>query len=247
MKPLVITSRQNEHIKYLKKIKEGKGEDYLTLVSGLNSIRMAYEAGYVKEIISTYLVEGFKDVKITLVNEDILKLLSNHVSPSGVIALVELKPKEIDEENENIVLLDNVQDPGNVGTIYRSALAFNFKYVYSYGETASWSNNKTLQASEGALFHLNFKKVNLDKIKELIKKGYQLIVTTLSKDSIFLEDALGKIKKPYIIVFSNEGHGVNDELLTLASLKIKIPMQNIDSLNVASSAAIILYYFSHLN
>lgn len=247
MKPLVITSRQNEHIKYLKKIKEGKGDNYLTLVSGLNSIRMAFEAGYVKEIIATYNIEEFEDVKITLVSEDILKLLSNHISPSGVIALVELKPKEIDEHNENIVLLDNVQDPGNVGTIYRSALAFNFKYVYSYGETASWTNNKVLQASEGALFHLNFRKVNLDTIKDLIKEGYQLIVTTLSENSIFLENVINKIKNPYIIVFSNEGHGVSKELLSLANLKIKIPMQNIDSLNVASSAAIILYYLSHLN
>lgn len=247
MKPLVITSRQNEHIKYLKKIKEGKGENYLTLVSGLNSIRMAFEAGYVKEIIATYNIEEFKDVKITLVSEDILKLLSNHISPSGVIALVELKPKEIDEHNKSIVLLDNVQDPGNVGTIYRSALAFNFKYVYSYGETASWTNNKVLQASEGALFHLNFRKVNLDTIKDLIKEGYQLIVTTLSENSIFLENAINNIKNPYIIVFSNEGHGVSKELLSLANLKIKVPMQNIDSLNVASSAAIILYYLSHLN
>ncbi len=246
MKQLVITSRQNEHIKYLRKIKEGKGEDYLTLVSGLNSIRMAYEAGYVKEIIATYAIEEFKDVKITLVSEDILKLLSNHVSPSGVIALVELKPKEIDEHNENIVLLDNVQDPGNVGTIYRSALAFNFKHVYSYGESASWTNNKTLQASEGALFHLNYKKVNLEAIKKLIKKGYQLVATTLDEDSIFLEESLDKVKKPYIIVFSNEGHGVSKELSSLASLKIKIPMSNIDSLNVASSAAIILYRFSML-
>lgn len=247
MKEIRITSRQNEHIKQLRLIKEGKNDDNLTLVSGLNSIRMAHQSGLLKEIICLEKMEEFSDVTNTLVSEDIIKLLSVHVSPSGAIGVVALDEPECPLNDENIVLLDNVQDPGNVGTIYRNALAFSFKHVYSFGDTAKWTNSKVIQASEGALFHLDFRKVDISYLKNLKKIGYKIIVTTLGKDSIDLESATKLINSKFVIVFSNEGHGVNGNIDALADLRIKINIKNIDSLNVASASAITLFCLDKLN
>ena len=134
------------------------------------------------------------------------------------------------------MLLDNVSDPGNLGTILRTALAFGYNDVI-LKEGCSIYNEKVLQSTQGAIFNLNI----ISKFDKKILDGYKLIATEI-KGSIDLSE----IKKPgkHVLVLGNEGHGVSKEILELADQRVRIDIKNIESLNVAVAGAIAMYELS---
>lgn len=235
-----IDSLDNKIIKYTLKLKENKyqKEEKKYIIETFHLLNMSLnDLEYVFTLEKLELPENITQY---IVNQKILEKLSSNKSFSKVIGVVRINEKNIDY-SKDIVYLDNIQDPGNVGTILRTSLAFSYFNVALSTDTASIYNYKTIQSAQGSLFNLNIEHFDLDKLKELKKEGYKILVTTLSNDSIFINEFKRNNNEKLIIVLGNEGNGVRKEIIDISDYKIKIDISNIDSLNVGVASGIILY------
>jgi len=230
-----ITSRSNPKIKDAVAIKNDNSRFFL--VEGFHCVNMAYEAGLLKTVFSTKEID-LKNVTKYLVTPEVLDKLSSTKTPEGIAGICDvLKTKELSKQK--IVYLDNVQDPGNVGTILRTCLAFGYTDIILGEGCANVYNSKTILASQGSIFKLNIRKGNIEILSLLKKKGYKVISTSL-KDSIPLKELDIKNNK-IVIVFGNEGKGISSSILDISDIKVRIEMDGIDSLNVGVAAGITLY------
>lgn len=243
----IIKSLQNEQIKSFAKLKEKKYRDEtgLFLVEGEHLVRMALEAN---ALITLLVAEEDLDNYLDIVNEDntivvtesIINKLSFTKTPQNIIGIA--KQVSVDKKDVNRVLvLDTLQDPGNVGTLIRSALAFNYDKIYISESTVDVYNEKVIRASQGAIFKINIVRKDLNNIYRTLKNNnYQIIVTSLTNNSIYLEEL--KREEKFAIVLGNEGNGVSEVSLKNASNVVKIEMSDkIDSLNVAVAGSIVMY------
>ena len=234
----MIESVNNKQIKSIIKLKTKKYQDLENkfLVEGEHLVEEAKKAGYLDLLITTD--EKYTFEKVLLVNETVMKKISDLKSPPKVIGICKkIIPKEIFGK---VVILENLQDPGNVGTIIRSANAFGIDTIILSSNTVSVYNPKVIRASEGSIFYKNIIIDNpLEKVKTLKKMGYT-IYTTDVKDGTSLEEI--KFNSKTAIIIGNEGSGVSNDLKELSDVKIHIPMSDsCESLNAAVSASIIFY------
>ena len=231
-----ITSKDNGRVKAALKLKESKyrKESGLFLAEGFKALEMALKNHQVVEVFSLEWIELPEDVNLYLVSESILNKLSNSVNPEGVVFVAKMRLIENRDFNR-ILYLDHISDPGNMGTLIRTALAFNYEAVVLSKECVSAYNDKVIAASKGAIFEI---PVYEDELKHY-KGTHHIYVSTLAKDSIPLEEV--KLKDKFVLVLGNESHGVSKDVLSLADSKVIIPIQNIDSLNVALAGAILMY------
>ena len=236
-----ISSRQNDKIKEVLKLRKSsyQKEVGLFIVEGFHLIEMASNSNLLEAV---YTLEEIKNIDASIpqyiINKDILDKISNYKNSQGALGIVRIKNHQ--EVQSNLVLyLDDVQDPGNVGTILRTALAFNFLDVILSNNSCSVYNEKVIQASQGAIFDLNIQNGDSSLLKELKNKGYKIIATSL-QSSIPLEKL--NISEKIVLVLGNEAHGVSKEVLDLADESIRIDIDKIDSLNVAIAGAISMYY-----
>lgn len=236
-----VSSKQNDKIKEVLKLRKSsyQKEVGLFIVEGFHLIEMASNSNLLEAV---YTLEEIKNIDASIpqyiINKDILDKISNYKNSQGALGIVRIKnPQEV---QSNLVLyLDDVQDPGNVGTILRTALAFNFLDVVLSNNSCSVYNEKVIQASQGAIFDLNIQNGDSSLLKELKNKGYRVIATSL-KSSIPLEKLT--VDEKIVLVLGNEAHGVSKEILDLADESIRINIDKIDSLNVAIAGAISMYY-----
>lgn len=138
----------------------------------------------------------------------------------------------------DLIYLDGVQDPGNVGTIIRTALALNYKGIILSPDSAYPFSSKVIQSSKGAIFKLPIMIKTIQEFENL--KDYDLIGTLLNGEPLNEAQRNGK---PIILVFGNEGHGIREEVQQLLNKAYLIPMNEIDSLNVGIAAGIFMYIF----
>ena len=232
----MIESVNNSKIKEYSKLQSKKYRDEtgLFIVEGTHLVEEALKKTQAVEIYSL-------DESYTQVSESVMKKLSSLNTPPQVLAICKkLEEKEI---NGNILILDNLQDPGNLGTIIRSAVAFNIDTIIVSKDSVDFYNVKTLRASEGMVFNINIVVRDLSEvIPELTSKGYKVYTTNVeSGTNLDLID----IPEKYAIVMGNEGNGVREEIAELCNEAIYIPMNDTcESLNVAIATSIILYEFS---
>lgn len=238
-----IKSRKNKIVHDTIDLRKNKvsNKKQLFVIEGEHLLEMAIKANNVFYILTNKYIENI-DEKIYqyVVTDDILSKISINKSVPNVIAVCRYINSKIDE-TKNILYLDNVQDPGNVGTILRSALAFSNYNVILSDDSVNKYSEKVIQASQGALFSLNIQTSDVTFVKFLKNSGYKIIVTILSSGSINLEDFCFKKDEKYVIVVGNEGQGIRKEIIDFADYKVFIEMQNIDSLNVGVAASIMLY------
>ena len=169
--------------------------------------------------------------------EEIMEKISSTKSPEGIVFLCDM-PKYSIKNARKIVYLDHVSDPGNVGTIIRTALAFGYDEVVFSSDSVDIYNEKVISATKGAIFAIPVIKKDIDEIKD----GKVIIASTLSSKSIELEKA--KIDdKPFVLVLGNESHGISEEVKNVADILVKIPMKTMESLNVSIAAGILMYHF----
>ena len=237
----MIDSVNNEKIKYFKKLRDKKYilEEKKYIVESEHLVEEAYNSGLLLEVITSKSDTNY-DVKTTYVSEKVLKSISLLPSAPNIMGVVKYK-----EGNEivgnKIVLLDNVQDPGNVGTIIRSALAFNVDTVILSNDSVNLFNDKMIRSSEGTIFKMNVIKMDLrsaiEKIHLLgIKVYYADMNGTIDLDNAKIND--------YALVLGSEGKGISDYIKELSDESINIPMNNLcESLNVSVTGGIIMYKF----
>lgn len=236
-----ITSKENNKIKHATSLKLAKyrHEYHEFLAEGIKSLELALKAGVVKEIFTLKPIKGIKeDIVQYIVNESLLKKLAFSQNPEGIVFTCLMKDKNIKSFN-HAIYLDHISDPGNMGTIIRTALAFNYDCVYVSDGCCDIYNEKVIAASKGSIFLLPIIKEDLS----LLKSKAKIIVSTLDNDSIEISQI--EVKKPLVIVLGNEAHGVSEEVLKLADQKVRIDIQNIDSLNVSIAAGILMHAFKN--
>lgn len=235
----MIESVNNERVKYWTKLNEKKfqDEENLFLVEGEHQVEEASKLGYLKEVI---VLEGreYTYENKTFVKENVMKKISSLTNVPPIIGVAaKLKPKEI---AGNVLLLDNVRDPGNLGTIIRSSVAFNIDTIVLSPGCVNLYNPKVIRATEGLLFHINIVEKDLkDTIKELKEKKYTIYATDVTGGKELSKIAFSSLNA---IIMGNEGSGVNEDLKKLCDEYLYIEMNpECESLNVGVATSIILY------
>lgn len=234
-----ILSKNNAKIKYACSLKEKKYRliHRQFLVESKKALELALKAGVVSDVFTLERMDLPDNINQYIVSEEVLKKISYSVNPELVFIANELHLVPKDEKR--ILYLDNINDPGNLGTIIRTALAFDFSLVGVSKDTVSIYNEKVIASSKGAIFLIPIIEMDLKDYKN----KNTIIVTTLSDDSISLFNAQKYDK--FVLVLGNESHGVSEASLSLSDVKVKIDISNIDSLNVAVAGGIAMAYFSN--
>lgn len=232
----MITSKDNEEVKYINKLRKSsfRDEEGIFIVEGFHLVDEAYKRGLLLKVISTK--EETYNVPHLIVSERILKHLSNLMSPS-IIGLVKIKENTSIEGNL-ILALDNIQDPGNLGTILRSAKAFNVKTILLSQDSVSLYNDKVIRSGQGLIFDLNIIRCNLE---EMIKRlGFKVLITDVEGGSDINDY---KLNERSILVMGSEGRGVSEKIKKLKDEALYIKMnKDCESLNVAVAASIIMHH-----
>lgn len=239
-----INSKDNKKYKEFVKIKDNYYKDGRILIEGEDLINLSLKNNNILEIISydESFFKNYTNLKQTLLSKELYRSLSSYKSLPKLMGISKITLNSL-YSSSRLIYLDGIQDPGNLGTIFRTALAFNFKDIILSSKCVSPFNFKAVQASKGAIFQLNISY--LDDIKELVDKGYKILVTSLDGTDL---RKLPILKNNFCLVFGNEGQGVSEYIKDLAFQKIFINMnRDIDSLNVGVSSGIILYHYSLLD
>ena len=227
----MINSTQNEKIKNYAKLNEKKyrDESNLFIIEGAHLVEEAKEYNIIKEILTTN-----PNIEGTLVSIDVMKKLTNQKSVVEVCAICEKLKKE--NITDKILILDNIQDPGNIGTLIRSAVAFGFDTIVMENSCDIYSS-KVLRATQGAIFKLNIINAKIDNFI-LSLKDYKIYGTSL-KNGVPLKQ-IEKGEK-LAIILGNEGNGVRDNILDMTDKNIFIEITNMESLNVGVAGGILMY------
>lgn len=238
--PILIKSKQNEFIQSLRLLFQKKGPwypDYF-LVEGEHLVQEAHRAKTIEKVLVLEKDIGLYPHADVMISELVAQSLSQHKSPSHIFALCK-KPFIHSLSGSPLVYLDGLQDPGNVGTIMRTALAFGFEGMLYHQTTADPFSFKVIQSSQGALFSLPLLKIKREDLKVYQQLGYTLCGTTLDDDAM----PLNQWKSPdkMILLLGHEGQGLHEETRAYLDQKIRIPMGNMDSLNVAIAFGIFAY------
>ena len=233
-----ITSLQNDHVKYWNSLKNKKIRDKERrfLIEGDHLIKEAKLQNLILETIST--VDENADF---LVTEDIMKKISSQATICKNAAVVRFIPE--DKISGNIIILDGIQDPGNLGTIIRSCLAFNFISIILGDNSVDLYNPKVIRATEGMIFHVNVIRKNLSEFIPTLKNmGYKIIGTDVIKGI-----DIKKIKHDNIaLILGSEGQGISDNIKKLCDEFVYINMnKSCESLNVGVAASILMYEVSY--
>lgn len=238
---MVITSLNNEHIKELNKLKEKKYRDLTGtfLIEGEHLVYEAIKKNLIKEII---VLEGeefyFDDTFIIYVSKDVMRKLSSMDSYPKVIGVCYKKKEEC--INGNVLILDDIQDPGNLGTIIRSSVAFNIDTIVLSPRTVDLYNSKVIRSTQGMLFHINVIVSDLEDIIIKLKDDNYKVYGTRVDGGRDVRD-INNIDK-YALVIGNEGNGMSDRVSDLCDEYLYIKMNDdVESLNAGVAASILLY------
>ncbi|MCI8760711.1 MAG: RNA methyltransferase [Clostridia bacterium] len=253
-----ITSKENEFVKHVKKLKDKKYRDMSNeyVIEGMKLIAEAIqEKAPIKQIILCDDCEKNamipKDLMYEIakheciyVTEKVFKYLSEVQTPQGILAIIEKnkKDKEIDYMQDIIVALDDVQDPGNLGTILRTVDSVGLTQLLVSKGTADAYNPKVVRSTMGAIFRVKIIECeNLKQtLKEIKKHKFKVVVSSLQA-----QDTIYDIKyNKKVVIIGNEANGVEQEIQALADEKVKIPMLGkTESLNASVATGIILYEY----
>lgn len=243
----IITSKSNNLIKKTKKLLQKKHRQTSYLIEGWHLLEEAKQSGAtIRRVFALPEMEArVKEFsEVILVSLEVLKELCETSTPQGVVAEVEmpdtLPPSHL---KGRFVVLEDVQDPGNVGTIIRTADAAGFSGVFLSQYSADIYNDKTLRAMQGSHFHLPIYRMDMAMILDRLKQANCLTVaTTLSRHSIDYK-SLPK-SDSVAIVFGNEGRGVSEKTCEQVDVLTHITMPGqAESLNVAVAAGIVIFSY----
>ena len=254
---MTITSKDNEKIKHIKKLKEKKYRDEYNefIIEGIKMIEEALiEKVRIKSIIicedcknqgniPNDLMYEIAKCNCIYVTEKIFRTITDVSNPQGIMAIIEKNNKEedIDYKASNFLILDNIQDPGNMGTILRTADSLNVKQIIVSKGSADIYNLKVVRSTMGAIFRVRVIEVEsiVKIIKEMKKRKINVYATDLSTNKSIYDVNYEKSA----IIIGNEANGVSKEVLEEVSERIKIPMiGKTESLNAAVATSIILYH-----
>ena len=254
----VISSKDNEFVKHIKKLKDKKYRDINKefIVEGIKLIKEAIEENAEikqivicdncqnSDIIPKELMYEIAKYECVYVTEKIFNSISDVNTPQGILAIIgrKITEEEIDYSQDIIVALDDIQDPGNLGTILRTVDSIGLNQILVSKGTADSYNPKVVRSTMGAIFRVKIIECEdwERTLKQIKKHKYELVITSLqTKNSIYDVEYNKKA-----IVIGNEANGVKQEIQDIADIKVKIPMLGrTESLNASVATGIILYEY----
>lgn len=237
---MLITSTDNSKIKYINKLKNKKYRDSENkfIIETFNLVEEAEKENLLSEV---FLLEGEElpfnvSCPVYYITETVMNKIKN-VNTSKVIGIC--KKKEIDSIfGKRILLLDGVSDPGNLGTIIRSSVAFDVDTIVLSLDSCDLYNDKVIRASEGAIFKINILREDLEKVISKIK---DLSINVYGTDVTNGIDVSSIFDDSYAVIMGNEGRGISEKIKKLVDKNIYIKTNNVESLNVGVATSIILY------
>ncbi len=228
----MIESKDNQKFKsWMKlKLKKYRDEANLFLVYGKTMVDLAIKHNIVSEVITTNdQIEG------TLISSKLMKELSQTETTFDQMAVCKKLNQKL--ESEYILVLDDVQNPDNIGALLRSASAFGFKHVVLSLKSADLYNEKTIRASQGAIFDCFVERRNIiDFILQKIDEGFQVFGADAHQSSNQPEG-----EKPFILVLGNEGNGLSTDVKSIVTGLVNIKTETVESLNVVVAGSILMY------
>lgn len=249
-----IESKDNSYFKNLKKLKERKvrNKEKKYIIEGFRLVEEAIKAnveiealifnndGEVKsnKFLDKYDLDKYDKY---LFKDNLFKELSSTENPQGIIAIGKIVTSFKEIEGESLLLCDKLQDPGNLGTIIRTAHAAGVSGIILTKGTVDIYNDKVMRSTMGSMFYIPiiYDDSDYSYIRSLKNKGYKIVATSLEDSkSLYNEDLTGKV----ILTVGNEGNGVSEEVFQMADIKVRIPMPGgAESLNVGIATSIIIY------
>ncbi len=251
-----ITSRKNSHIQYLRALQKEKKlreQDGLFVIEGPKLAFEAIKSGF--EITSAYITEDArkkytesaelikKHVDIDIISSDISEYISDTKAPQGVFVTAKIKTNKLSDAvscGRRFLVLDRLQDAGNVGTIIRTCDAFSLGGIIVSEDCADVYSPKTVRSTMGSIFRVPVFRYSLvNSLDFLANNGYNVYAAMLDSTA----ERLDKVEFPQktAVVIGNEGNGISDEVAAHCNKKIYIPMNNAESLNAAVAASVICW------
>ncbi|MEG0826077.1 MAG: RNA methyltransferase [Bacilli bacterium] len=237
---MLYSSVNNQKVKDIKKLHIKKNRDMtnLFLIEGEHLVTEAYKSNSLKTLIIEEN-ESFKlDIETINITNNISKYISELENPPKIFGIC--NKKNDTKIGNKVLVLDNIQDPGNLGTIIRSAVAFNIDTIILSNNTVDLYNSKVIRASQGLLFYIDIIIKDIAEcLTNLNNLNYKILGTSVIKGKSVKK--LEKYEK-FAIIMGNEGNGLSKEIMNIPSEFIYVDMnKNCESLNVAVATSIILY------
>ena len=240
---MLITSLENDRIKKIIKLKDRKyrKKEKKFIVEGMHLVLEAYK----KNIIDVVILEKDSvlplDVEYIYTTREIISKISSLDTPSEVMAVCNIK-EEDKELGNKVLMLDNIQDPGNLGTIIRSSVAFDIDTIVLSRDTVDLYNPKVVRSTQGMLFHVSIVVKDLKEAIDELKNREVPIYGTRVGYGEDVRKIPEKDKKTFALIVGNEGNGVSEEVLDKCDKYLHIDMNDaVESLNVGVATSIILY------
>ena len=241
-----LSSIKNPKVQAWRSLKDKKGRDKhkAFLVEGVRMVQEALESRFSIECV--LIREGFVSVPVIppgipvfLIPDNVFSAICDTKTPQGIAAVLKRQVKTAD--GPKLVALDGVQDPGNVGTIIRTADAAGFDGIILSSECADLFSPKVLRATMGSIFRLGFSFPESlpDFLKNMKKEGFTILSSQLDGEPFFERPETGS---SFVLVIGNEGNGVSDAVKSCADYRLRLPMRGgAESLNAAVAAGIMMY------
>ena len=241
----IISSSQNQYVKLAKSLNEKKHRNFagLFLIEGKNLLKDLPPHVEIEFILTTKerldeanALANAHAAKVIVATDGIVKSVADTLTPYGIVAVCKIPSTEFAPPTGNAVLLDGVADPGNVGTIFRTAAACDFKDIYLV-DSADIYSPKVVRATLGGLFKVNAHVIDAEVAKDLIKSTNSAVLDMDGENLLSTN-----IDKPILFIAGNEAHGVRQEFRSIAKKTYSLPMQNgVESLNVAVATAVAMF------
>ena len=247
---IYIDSKENNTLKYLKKLKLKKYRDKEKkfLAEGTKFLDFETKPEYIiltknysEDSVILDKIKRLDKSKVIVLSDNLFEQLSSQENSQGVILVYNYEENDINSVGDNIIVLDRVGDPGNLGTIIRTVDAAGFRDIVLTKGSVDCFNEKTVRSTMGSIFNVRLYYIDEDVLLNFLKeKGYKIISTVLSDDCISYTDM--KLTEKNAIIFGNEGSGIGENIIKNSHEKVIIPIYGTaESLNVAMACGIIIY------
>ena len=243
---MVITSLENDKVKELVKLQKKKYRDLTGtfLVEGEHLVEEVFKSGLVINVICLEDYNCNYDIPVMYVSYDVMKKISSLDTPPDIMALCRKKDDSI--IGNRIVILDNIQDPGNLGTIIRSSVSFNVDTIVLSPNSVDLYNPKVLRSTQGMFCHINIVYADIIETINMLHEKDFVVYGTNVVDGVDVRRV--SPSKYWALVMGNEGSGVSSEILDLCDNNLYIKMNSkVESLNVSIACSILLYELGRLD
>lgn len=243
---MVITSLDNKTVKDIIRLKDKKYRDASGkyLIEGYRAVRdslpylLEPEILFSQSFSETDEVKSFSEpLRTTVVSDAVMKKISDTQSSQGVICVSKIKMSTATYDSNFALLLDRIRDPGNMGTILRSALATGFSDIYCVNCVDVY-NPKVVRSAMSAVAKVNVYNVDYNVVNDLKSNGYTLLAADMHGDNVFSNDV---VANKICIAVGNEANGLSEKLLKMSDKVLSLPMESLESLNAGVSAAVLMY------